>query len=189
MAISAAFSSEVLSEGYNSEVMEIDAEHFVVLRVSKHNQPALKSLDEVRVQIVNALADDIARSAIRESANSLLQQLHSGATIEELALANEFEWQVELAAKRSNRAVPRSLLRRAFELPPPQEGASSFEYVQNSDGDIEMFELVRVIAGDASRMSKSQRQSLERSLGNEARRRTDNYYQQELLSRADIVRS
>ena len=185
----AAFAGEVLNDGYNSDVIEIAAEHFVVLRVATHSLPEVKPLEQVREEVVAALAEDIARAAIRERAATLLGDLRAGASIEELALANGFDWQVELAARRNNAAVPASLLRRAFQLPAPAEGQSTFEYVQNDDGDIEMFELVRVSEGDASRIGDAQRRNLNTRLTGEASRRTDDYFQQQLRSGADIVRS
>ena len=187
--VAAAFGNEVLNDAYNSDVIEIGAEHFVVLRVTKHSLPAVKPLEAVRDQVVVALAEDMARAAIRESAARFLQDLRDGATIEETALANDFSWQVELAARRRNPTVPSTLLRRAFQLPAPAEGESTFEYVQNAEGDIELFELVRVLAGDASSLGDAQRRGLNARLFNEGSRRTDDYYQQQLRSGADIVRS
>jgi peptidyl-prolyl cis-trans isomerase D len=185
----AAFAGEVLNDGYNSDVIEVAAEHFVVLRVVNHTLPAVKPLEAVRSDVVVALSEEQARGAIRERAVALLQELRAGASIEELALANEFTWQVELAARRNNPVVPATLLRRAFQLQPPADDSSTFDFVQNSDGDIELFELVRVIEGDAENLGDAQRRGLSARLLNEASRRTDDYFQQQLRSSADIVRS
>ena len=52
-----------------------------------------------------------------------------------------------------------------------------------------MFELVRVTEGDPARMPETERQRLQRQLGDSAGRQADNYYQQVLREKADIVRS
>lgn len=185
--LAAVFSNEVLTERYNSEVIELDPEHFLVLRVSSHTLPAVKDLALVRAEIENSIADEMARANIRKQADSLLQSLHSGSSIEELALASDYEWQVELGAKRDNRVLPATMLRRLFQLPPSE--ASSFEFVQNAEGDIEVFEMVRVIPARAGALDDQQRARLQGRLGEELGRRSDDYYQQELRSQADVVRS
>jgi peptidyl-prolyl cis-trans isomerase D len=187
--IAAAFSKEVLSDRYNSEVIELDAGHFVVLRVLTHAPSAPIPLEDVREDVEQALAAELARTEIREQADELLRRLRAGSSIEELALEGDYLWQVELAARRSNQGLPPSLLRRLFQLPAPADKSSFYDYVQNSEGDIELFELVRVTAGEASRLAESQRKRLQRKISEEYGQRADAYFQQELRSRADVVRS
>jgi peptidyl-prolyl cis-trans isomerase D len=186
--IAAAFSKEVLTDSYNSEVLELDAQHFVVLRVAAHAEPVVKALVEVRGDIERSMADEIARTEIREQAAVLLQRLSAGASIEELALENDYQWQVELGAKRDNRVVSTPVLQRAFQLPAPSTADSSFEFVQNDEGDVEVFELVRVNPADSGRLSEQQRSQLQSRLSEEIGRRTDNYFQQELRSQATVVK-
>jgi peptidyl-prolyl cis-trans isomerase D len=185
--IAAAFSSEVLNDGYNSEVIELDAEHFVVLRVLNHTLPAVKPLAQVRDEIERSMADEIARAEIRQRADSLLQRLNTGTTIEQLALENDYEWQVELGAKRDNRVLPATLLRRLFQMPASDD--SSYEFVQNDEGDVELFELVRVNPVQAGMLNDQQRQRLRAQMSQETGRRSNDYYQQELRSQADVVRT
>ena len=85
--------------------------------------------------------------------------------------------------------MPRALLQRAFELPEPGEGSSLFEFVQNSEGDIELFELVRVTPGTVEQMNPGQRQLINRQLVNEHGQRADEYFQEALRDSADISRS
>ena len=187
--LAAAFSQDVLEEGFNSEVIEVDNEHFVVLRVAEHKLPELKPLDSVRESIVARLRDQAARESIRETARSLLEQLRGGASIEDLALADGYEWQVELASTRNNPALSDSLLRRAFELPAPPEGTTVFEYVQGAEGDIEVFELVEVVPGEAASLAEGQRQLIERQLVNEHGQQADQAFQQQLRAAAEITQS
>ena len=187
--IAAAFSSDVLNDGYNSEVIEVDSEQFVVLRVLEHREPRPLPLEEVREGIVSQLRDDIARTAIRDKAREILLALREGASIEELALENEYEWQVELATTRDNASVPAALLSRSFELPAPDEGQSTFDYVQNRDGDIEVLELVRVIPSKDLDLPTQRRRALEMQIVNEDGQLVDELYQEALATSADITRS
>jgi peptidyl-prolyl cis-trans isomerase D len=187
--LAAAFSTEVLNDGFNSDVIEIDPEHFVVLRKNTHSLPAVEPLESVRDRVVASIIQESASQAIREKASSLLAELRNGASIEDVALANQYQWQVELGAKRDNRDVPPTLLRRAFQLPAPTEGERALEYVQNNEGDIELFELVRVIPGDVSKLNAARREALGSRMMNELARRADELYQQELQAHAEIERS
>ena len=78
---------------------------------------------------------------------------------------------------------------RAFEMPAPAEGESGFEYVQNREGDIEVFELVRVTPANVSQLEREERRALESQLVNQSGQRVDEYYQQSLLQNAEISRS
>lgn len=182
----AAFSPTVLQEAYNSEVMELSEEHYVVLRLREHKMPELEPLDEVRDRVLADLKEEAAREAILEKANELLLALRSGASIEDLALGNQYEWQVELGARRDNRAVPATLLERAFELPEPgPEGI--FEYIQNAEGDIELFQLVRVQQADPAALPPARRNSILMGLQSQASRAVDSHYQEELRAQADVT--
>ena len=96
---------------------------------------------------------------------------------------------MELASTRDNPSAPASLLRRAFQLPAPGESETTFEYVQNGEGDVELFELVRVVPGNLATLNDGQRLLIQRQLINEQGQRADEYFQQELRSGADITRS
>ena len=185
----AAFSSEVLNDRYNSEVLELNPEQFVVLRVVNHELPETRPLEQVRGEVEAALAEDLARANIRDRAREMLAALESGSTIEEQAQAGEFEWQVELAARRNNRSLPPTLLRRLFQLPAPPTDTSTFDFVQNAEGDIELFELVRVTAGSSENVSDSLRQRITREVSEGKGRQSDDAYQQALRDNADILRS
>ena len=187
--LSAAFSKEVVQDGYNSEVIELDAGHYVVLRVAEHRPPSVKPLLEVRGEVLAAMTEELSRQRIVEQADALLSRLQTGASIEELALENGFTWQVELAAKRDNRNVPASMLARAFTLPVPEGAASTFDYVQTSDGDIEMFELVRVTAGNSNALAPERHRQLSGRMLQEGSSAADTHYQKALTEQADIVRS
>jgi peptidyl-prolyl cis-trans isomerase D len=186
--VAAAFSDEVIQEGYNSEVIELGDSHFVALRVSNHIPPRLRDLTDVRDEVATRVADENARAEIEQQATDLLLRLREGATVEALALENGYDWQVELGARRDSRSVPPSLLRRAFKLPAGEEGSSAFEYVLNPDGDVELFELVRVMEGDAGQLPATRRVALQQNMMSELSRGTDNRFQQLLRDNADVTK-
>ena len=68
--IEAAFSEEVMASGNNSEVIELEGDKFVVLRVRNHNVPEVKPLLSVRDEVVAAVAGETARAAVAAESDS-----------------------------------------------------------------------------------------------------------------------
>ncbi len=118
--VEAAFSEEVMASGNNSEVIELEGDKFVVLRVRNHNVPEVKPLSSVRDEVVAAVAGETARAAIAAESDGALEQLRSGLAMDQFAGSQGYPLQVELGVDRRNTKVPPEVLRRIFELPPPE---------------------------------------------------------------------
>ena len=185
--MAAAFSEDVLEGGHNSEVVELGNNTFVVLRVRKHNPAEVQAMETVRQDIVLRITEGAALTAVSAEALRGLQALYSGEGVEAFANENSYEWQVELAASRNNPTVPASVMQRAFELPPPAEGESTFEYVLTPAGDALVFELVRVTAGDFSVLGERDKLGLTQQVSGEFGALVDVEYKNGLRDRADIT--
>ena len=116
-----------------------------------------------------------------------MNSLRSGQGVEDFAIENSYEWQVELAANRGNVLLPRAVLRRAFELPVPGEGQTEFEYVLNAAGDAQVFELVRVSAGNYAELDENQKLGLSRQVTGEFAALVDAEHQNSVRAKADIT--
>ena len=186
--ISAAFSPDLLENAYNSDVLELNDGHFVVLRVVAHQPSETPPLTLVRERVVNEIVEDKARDEAVVHAEGLLKQLLAGAGIEALALAEGYQWQVELGATRDNQQLPRVILESAFKLQAPAQG-SVYDYVQTVEGDIELFEIFRVKKGNIENISNQKKIQLRRKLADEWSRTLTGIYYQSLADSARVVRS
>ena len=186
--ISAAFSPDLLENAYNSDVLELNDGHFVVLRVVAHQPSETPPLTLVRERVVNEIVEDKARDEAVVHAEDLLKQLLAGASIEALALAESYRWQVELGATRDNQQLPRVILESAFKLQAPAQG-SVYDYVQTVEGDIELFEIFRVKKGNIENISNQKKIQLRRKLADEWSRTLTGIYYQSLADSARVVRS
>ena len=74
-----------------------------------------------------------------------------------------------------------------FELPAPEAGGSISDYVMTPEGDIMVFELVRVTLGDIDSLQVDQRETLRAQLGAEYSGMVDTEFQQVLRDEADIT--
>lgn len=182
----AAFSDDVLGEGHNSDVIELSADHYVVLRVKEYSASRAKPLGLVEDKIVKQLTEEAAQSAAREQAVELVVTLRSGSSVETEALSHGYNWQVELGVLRGAKVLPTPAMSKVFSLQKPAEGASSFDYVALANGDILVFELDRVTRGDITNLSASRVKQILVNMGNERSQTSDRLYQKALRNRADI---
>jgi len=184
--VTAAFSDDVLEAGHNSEVIEHSGGRFVVMRVRRYNEPEVKPLASVREQIVADITETSARAAVAAAAEQAVQALRSGTSVEEFAKREGYEWQVELGASRRNTVVPGGVLQRAFELPAPAEGLASSDFIMTPTGDAQVFQLVRVNAGDYESLAEAEQQLLRQQVSAEYSNLVDTEFQRGLRSDAEI---
>jgi peptidyl-prolyl cis-trans isomerase D len=185
--LAAAFSEDVLESRHNSDVIELGDNTFVVLRVRKHHPSQVKPLEAVQEDIAAIIVDNMARDAVTEAAEQVVQQLRSGANIEQLATAAGYTWQVELAADRRNSNLPPEILQRAFQLPTPEQDGTIVDFVMSPAGDAQVISLVRVNTGSYTELDQSQQTLLQQQLTTEYASLLDTQFQRALRENADIT--
>lgn len=184
--LSAVFSEEVRDDGHNSDVIELGGDRFVVLRHHRLNLPEILGLDEVRDRIAAILAENAAREKVATRAAEAVQRLRSGASMEELAGDWGYQWQVELAADRSNMVVPPDVLEHVFSLPAPPEGETVVDQLLTPGGDARVIALARVNPGSFEALEPPARRELRRQVSGEYARLLNDEFQSGLRGNADI---
>ena len=117
--IAAAFSDEVLLEGNNSDVIELDTEQAVVLRVREFTEAAVRPLQEVQPEIAVILRTEMEKDEVQELGNRLLTAAEAGEGLDDLLAENELGWIVEEAVERNAFTANREIINKAFEMPRP----------------------------------------------------------------------
>ena len=184
--INASFSDEVLIQGHNSEVIELNDDHFVVLRVDSHSKSIPKPVSLVSAQIETELTKVRAIAATEARALEILIELRAGGSIEAQALANGYEWQVELGMFRESKALAPEVVNRVFALQMPLNNTSLYDYVAMADGNIVVFELARITKGSIGDMSAVGVKQLAGKINQELSRSIDRHYRQALRDRAEV---
>ncbi|PXX95272.1 SurA N-terminal domain-containing protein [Halomonas sp. LBP4] len=109
-----AFTADVLEEGYNSEVIELDEDRRLVLRVADHREATVLDLDEVRDRVRAGVESQLRREALIELAAERVEQLRTGE-------ATEIAWQqAEGVSRQDADGLPEAVLQAAFRLPAPE---------------------------------------------------------------------
>jgi len=161
----AAFSDDVLKQGYNSEPISIGENHVVVIRVKEHQDAKLKPFDEVKETIKAQLINEKARERAKQQGLNIIEQLAKGeATPAAAAKIANVEWSEAGELKRTDRTIDGKIVQQAFKMAKPQEGKNSFAGTQLASGDYAVIGVNKVTDGDVATMEEAKRQTLSRNL-------------------------
>lgn len=125
-----AFSNDVLNLQNNSDVIQINPETVIVLRVKSHVPARLLSLKEVSPKIMNKLKIQNAEAQIAKFAKELKSQLQSGVSPVKVAADNKLKlnWNKTGYIGRYSTKVDPAILDATFRLPNPQAAKAEATY-------------------------------------------------------------
>ena len=184
--LNAAFSEDVLEAGHNSDVIELDSEHFVVLRVARRRPPEPLGVDDVREQIAALLRDEAARKLAARQAQALLLSLEAGTPVEDAANEAGLQWQVELGARRDSPRLPLAVRERLFELLEPGQDAPRRAIVDSDPYAHYVVEFVRLSEGTLDGAAEADLARLRTRVSAESGRLFQQQFETALRSRADV---
>lgn len=160
----AAFTSAVLQEGLNSDMIEISPSHIAVLRLLKHEPANKRTLEDVKPGIETVLrmkaAHDVAMSAAEEIKDRLLAGDPADGVLAENQRIEELG-----AIKRTDFSITDPvIIEAAFQMPHPAGGKPSVQVVNSVSGEVYVVLLDRVttpaeIAADKINTVKQQRKN------------------------------
>jgi peptidyl-prolyl cis-trans isomerase D len=116
--IEAVFSPDVL-QGNNSNVIALDPDTLLVLRIKQHNTPQLQPFPVVKDQVIEMLKADSARQQAQAFGQQLLQQLQQSKNGVVVATKAGLTWNTVTNARRFDNRAPAALVNDAFRTPRP----------------------------------------------------------------------
>ena len=140
--VDAAFSSELIDEGVNSDIIELDDESVVVIRVAEHLPQRTQSLDEVRDGIVASLKAKKAQEAAQAWAEDVVEKLTQGENVDELLSEQSLDWVSVAGVSRSGSMLSREVVDKLFTL--STEDDKRIDAVSTVNGDVAIIELEKV---------------------------------------------
>jgi len=118
--LKAAFSNEVLKDGFNSDAISLGDGRAVVLRLSEYKDTYVKPLQEVRDEIEEVVKLEKAQKLAVKKGREIIASLRAGKPVDEVTKEHGLNWREEKAAKRFSMVTPRSIVQKAFTMPHPQ---------------------------------------------------------------------
>ncbi len=147
--IDAIFSDVVLTEGLNSDVIEVNDNLAIVVRLNEYQEAKIKPLSGVKEQIKAMLIAEKATQATQAKADELLAALKSATHVDELLSSVNAQFVEKSAVARFGSDVDAAIVKAAFVLPHPVEGKVSASTVTLANGDLAVVQVQAVTAGEA----------------------------------------
>ncbi|MCZ6502007.1 MAG: SurA N-terminal domain-containing protein [Gammaproteobacteria bacterium] len=142
--INAAFSADVLLDGNNSSIIEINSNNHVVVRIKEHKPSEVVPLGQVRQSIREKLLKEKATKLAESHAKEMVAMLESGSITRYVADQYGLKWEVTGEARRNHAGMDTTINREAFSLPKPQAGNKTVGYALLPDGDAAVISVTNV---------------------------------------------
>ena len=148
--IEAAFSEMVLQDNMNSDLIEVNDDVALVVRLNTFQAANVKPLAEVEAQIKDILVNQKATEKAQQTVDSLLADFNAGTDISTQLTALNTSFVSKTKVARYSPEVDQSISRAAFVLPHPVSGVISASTVALSNGDLALVEVTAVAVSDAA---------------------------------------
>ncbi|GFD81770.1 peptidylprolyl isomerase [Tenacibaculum sp. KUL118] len=178
-----AFSSELVEEGLNSDIIELDDETVVVARVIEHQPQRTQSLDEVREGIEASVKAEKAKEAAEAWAFDIAQKVRAEESVEGELAEKSVAWQTAAAVPRSGGTLARALVDTLFSL--GLEGEDKVDVATTVNGDVAVVMLEGVNA--APELEAELGESLRQRLAQVQGQRVYQQYIDALRANADVT--
>jgi peptidyl-prolyl cis-trans isomerase D len=138
------FDEDFIADGMNSELIQIDENKSVFVRVSEHESARQQTLEEVTEQVKLAVVKKKARELAESKANELLAAVEAGSSLE--SASSQFNVSVERSddVTRADNNVDPSVREAVFALAKPAEGSKEFAVVTLRNGNAALVALDNV---------------------------------------------
>ncbi|MDH5766190.1 MAG: peptidylprolyl isomerase [Gammaproteobacteria bacterium] len=140
----AAFSSTVLKESRNSELLELGKNHIAVIRIDEHKKPKPKTLQEVRTAVIATLKSQKAREKAQAAGLQALADVQQLKSLSAFEKNKHYEFKNPGFIKRDNTETDRAILKAAFEMMKPVGNEAEFSSIDLSSGDVAVIQLSAV---------------------------------------------
>ncbi len=179
------FSDEVYEAGNNSAILELSGNRFVVVRVAEKRPAEILPFSKVARTIRSNLETSAEVAAKLALIESLRSRRDAGERLEEIAKAEDYEWRVELGARRIGSLLPAEVVTLAFSM--KQGVGASLDSTNLVNGDLAIVELAGVEPGRLDNLSSGEQDVMSTQLTQLQGQLSMLEYRTALRSNADIV--
>jgi len=178
-----AFSPELIEEGLNSDIIELDDENIVVVRVVEHLPQRTQSLDEVRASIEASVKAEKAKEAAEAWVFEIAQKVRAGESVDDILAAKSVTWETAAAVPRAGGTLARAIVDTLFSL--ALEGDDKVDVATTASGDVAIVELEAV--NPAPVLEAELGESLRQRLAQVEGQRLYQQYVDALRAKADVT--
>ena len=162
--MAAAFGDEVLKQGYNSELIELDTDTVVVVRVAEYKEESTRPFEEVADGIRQELETRAKSQAAGIKAAKLLERLNAGESLQQLAESESLRIDSDITLKRDSGDIPMTIVKAAYALAADETGKQVYTSAALATGNHAVIALQSVTDGDATATDAAAREALRSKL-------------------------
>ena len=159
-----AFSDELLTEGNNSDLIELARDHVLVIRAKQHKPSKPRAYEEVAETIRAQLTTRAAQQNAQKLGEQILVELRDGKTLEQVSNDYGYQQQTHQQVSRVKAALDPQILGKVFMLPKPATGETSTDSLITTQGDFVVMVLSGVTDGDIATVPEQEIAMLKRYL-------------------------
>jgi peptidyl-prolyl cis-trans isomerase D len=185
----AAFSDEVLIDGLNSEVVEVDLDTLAVVRKANYRKRRLQPLSLVRARIVEELRRQRAFAAVELEGESFIDELQRGSILWSQALIQR-GWKdqpLPLSGAEVDDPLVGSVRSLIYAAPPPGQSGPIYDSGWIDDRKFLVYQLSAVMDGDPSVASADDRAQMQALIMRRDGAGLLASFQQDLRAAADVT--
>lgn len=186
VVVEQAFSSELIEDRINSDLIDLGQEHIAVIRVQDYQPARTQTLAEVRVEVENALIAEKSSIAAKNLAYEWLALLENNERISELLTERDLSWQEKLDIDRDENTVNRRIVEQAFKMQSVNDEVKAKQVVETNNG-FALLELLAIKPGEEG--APTERETVQQRLASGASQRLLEQLNESLKAAADIKKS
>jgi len=137
--LASAFSTELIDDAVNSEVLELGNNHIMVVRIANHEPERTKAIEEVKEQIEQTLTAQASQQAARDWALEVKTALNGDEDVAAKLVALGLSWEDKQGVTRNDAALSKSIVDASFKL-----SGAQINVVDLVTGDISLVQLIKV---------------------------------------------
>ena len=154
----AAFAKDMLKQKRNSDLIKVDDERYVVIRVKEHVTARPLKLAEVKDKIEETLILEITKKRAENFGKMLLTKLQEGNAPHAIAKEVNLEWITKQNVERNDNKINPALVQKVFALPKPEANKPIHVGFSLLSGDYAILTLQNVKLSDKVNNAKMQEQ-------------------------------
>jgi peptidyl-prolyl cis-trans isomerase D len=181
-----AFSEDVL-KGNNSSPIEIGTDKVVVLRMIEHKPSSVKSLVDVKTDVITAIQTDKAKQNALAKAEKIKQRLQQGEDFKNIATELKLDLKTLNGLKRSDNTLPEQIIDGVFGAAKPVSGKITALEVALNDGQQVVVSLKKVNVGAMSEDDKKRLDLAQKNLAKAFGEAEFNSLLSTLQTKADVI--
>jgi peptidyl-prolyl cis-trans isomerase D len=187
--IDTVFDPLVMTDRQISDVVEIDADRSILVKVSEYNEEARRPLEEVKDDIVFSLQSSRALNIVDDRSRRLREALQEGRDFEEMAFELEAQFLPDLVLNRRSTDIDPSILNAIYLAKKPTDGNVRLGSTVSASGDYVVYMIQAVVPGRPETIPLAERDQRKEELQNASGARDFNAFVKELERTLDVERN